>query len=65
MVKPMKYRELVKLLKQAGFTSRQGKGDHEVWSYGPHQVVITQTRDVSPGLTRKALNAIEASKEER
>lgn len=55
----MKYRELVKLLRQAGFVPRQGKGDHEVWSNGPHQVVITQTREISPGLVRKALKAIE------
>lgn len=55
----MKYRELVKLLSRAGFTSRLGKGDHEVWSNGPHQVVITRTREVSPGLVRKALKAIE------
>ena len=59
MTKPMKYRELVKLLRQAGFTSRQGKGDHEVWTNGPHQAVITQTREVSPGLVRRALKAIE------
>lgn len=64
MVKPMKYRELAKLLKQAGFTPRQGKGDHEVWSNGAHQVVLTQTREVSPGLVRKALKAIEAAEEE-
>ncbi len=32
MVKPMKYRELVKLLRDAGFSSEQGKGDHEKWS---------------------------------
>lgn len=61
----MKYRDLVKLLSQAGFTSRDGRGDHEVWSKGPHTVVLTQTREVSPGLVRKALNAIDASKEER
>ena len=29
-----------------------------------HQVVITQTRDVSPGLVRNVLKAIEASKKE-
>ncbi|WP_208545112.1 type II toxin-antitoxin system HicA family toxin [Rathayibacter sp. VKM Ac-2760] len=65
MVKPMRYRELVALLRAAGFTSREGKGDHEVWSCnGKHHVVLTQTRDVSPGLVRKALNAIEAAKED-
>lgn len=37
---------------------------HEVWSKGSQQVVITQTRDVSPGLVRNVLKAIEASKRE-
>lgn len=59
----MKYRELAQLLREAGFESRQGKGDHEVWSKGAVQVSITQTREISPGLTRKALNAIERSKQ--
>lgn len=57
----MKYRELVKLLQVAGFTARQGKGDHEVWTHGSERVVITQTREVSPGLVRKALQSIERS----
>lgn len=61
MVKPMKYRELASLLRDAGFVSREGKGDHEVWSKGAERVVITQTREVSPGLVRKALQAIERS----
>lgn len=66
MVKPMKYRELVKLLRDAGFSSEQGKGDHEKWSAPglPRPVIITQTREVSPGLTRKALAAIEEVKEQ-
>nr|WP_245190408.1 type II toxin-antitoxin system HicA family toxin [Leucobacter exalbidus] len=55
----MKYRELAKLLRQAGFVPRQGKGDHEVWINGSHQTVITQTREISPGLVRQALKAIE------
>lgn len=62
MTKPMKYRDLVKLLKRAGFTSRQGKGDHEVWRNGAVCVCITQTTEISAGLTRKALQAIEKSK---
>lgn len=61
MVKPMKYRELAKMLKQSGFSSRQGKGDHEVWSNGSVTVVLTQTREISPGLVRKALKAIETA----
>lgn len=62
MTKPMKYRDLVKLLKRAGFTSRQGKGDHEIWRNGTVCVCITQTTEISAGLTRKALQAIEKSK---
>lgn len=64
MVKPMRYKNLTALLREAGFSSRQGKGDHEVWSKGRHQVTITQTRDISPGLVRKVLNAIEASRKD-
>lgn len=59
MVKPMPYRDLVQRLREAAFTPRQGKGDHEVWRNGGVSVTITQSREVSPGLTRKALRAIE------
>lgn len=65
MVKPMEYRKLVKLLADAGYTPSQGRGDHEKWTKGPELVVITQTREVSPGLVRKALQSIERSKEEK
>lgn len=65
MVKPMKYRELVKLLTAAGYTQSEGKGDHEKWTKGAERVVITQTREVSPGLVRKALQSIERSKEQQ
>ncbi|MET7073854.1 type II toxin-antitoxin system HicA family toxin [Trueperella pyogenes] len=61
MTKPMPYRKLAKLLKQAGFTPRQGKGDHEIWANGTISISITRTREISPGLTRKALKAIEKS----
>lgn len=63
MTKPMKYRDLAKLLTEAGFTARQGKGDHEVWRNGSVTVTITQARIVSPKVTRDALNAIERSKQ--
>ena len=62
MGKPMKYRELARKLTEAGFTSRQGKGSHEVWRNGEVTVTITQAREVSPKVTRDALNAIERSK---
>jgi predicted RNA binding protein YcfA (HicA-like mRNA interferase family) len=56
MVKAMKYRELTRAMKAAGCTSRQGKGDHEVWTCpcGQHSTVITQTTMISPGLVRQA-----------
>lgn len=63
MVKPMRYRDLARLLREAGFTSRQGKGNHEVWRNGPVSVAITQTRDISPKVVRDALRAIERSKQ--
>lgn len=64
MVKPMKYRDLVKQLRAGGFEPREGKGDHQVWTRGRHKVVITQTREISPGLVRKALKAIEEAEEQ-
>ncbi|MDU0348243.1 type II toxin-antitoxin system HicA family toxin [Actinomyces sp. MRS3W] len=62
MTKPMKYRDLARLLTKAGFTARPGKGDHEVWRCGQVTVVITRTSEVSPKVTRDALRAIERSK---
>ena len=62
MSKPMKYRNLVKKLRAAGFVRlRQGKGDHEVWGIEglSRPVVITTTREVSPAVTRNALKAID------
>ena len=60
MTKPMKRRDLVRKLTRAGFTSSEGKGDHEVWTHTLLQrpVVITQTREISPAVTRNALKAI-------
>ncbi|VEI13260.1 YcfA-like protein [Trueperella bialowiezensis] len=57
----MKRRDAIKLLKKAGFTSRQGKGDHEIWRNGSVTVTITQSRELSPKVTRDLLNAIERS----
>lgn len=66
MTKPMKYRDLVKLLRSAGFTAHPGKGDHERWTYPgiERPVIITITREVSPAVTRNALKAIEKKKRE-
>ncbi|WP_367643765.1 type II toxin-antitoxin system HicA family toxin [Arthrobacter sp. PAMC 25486] len=60
MTKSMTYRELVKLLVAAGFTVSEGKGEHEKRTHpAPSRpVVITQSREVSPGVTRNALQAI-------
>lgn len=58
----MNYRDLAALLTQAGFTSRKGKGDHEVWRHGSVTVTIVTARQVSPGVVRDALRAIERSK---
>ena len=55
-MKPMRYREMVTKLRAQGCTRTQGKGDHEKWycPCGKHMTVITQARDVSPGLVRQA-----------
>lgn len=69
IVKPMKYRDLAKRLREAGFESGPGKGDHEKWTYPgiDRPVVITKTREISPALTRNALKAIaeKAQKEQK
>lgn len=61
MVKPMKYKELAAMLQATGFQRTEGKGDHEKWSYPGNRrpVIITQTHEVSPAVTRNALKAIE------
>ena len=59
-MKPIKRRTLVKLLREAGFVSEEGKGDHEKWIHPALQrpIIITETREVSPGVARLALKAI-------
>lgn len=54
MTKPQKYKELTKKLRKLGCESKQGKGDHEKWQCpcGEHMAVITQTREISPGVVR-------------
>ncbi|MCI7551886.1 MAG: type II toxin-antitoxin system HicA family toxin [Actinomycetaceae bacterium] len=63
MTKPMKYRKLAKLLTDAGFVNRGGKGDHENWENAAITVTIVHDTECSPGVTRKALQAIEKSKQ--
>ena len=64
MTKPMKYGKLVKLLKSAGFVKNEGKGDHEKWTHPSldRPVIITQSREISPGVTMIALKAIDSAK---
>ena len=63
MVKPMKYRDVAKLLSKAGFTKSRVRGDHERWDNGPHHITITHSREVSAGVDRQVLAAIkEANK---
>ena len=59
----MKYRDLARLPRQAGFVPRRGKGDHEVWD-GPKgaRAVIVKDVECSPAVTRGALQAIEKAK---
>jgi conserved domain protein len=60
----MPYHKLKRELLKAGFIACPGKGDHEVWSNDGIRVVVTQTREVPPALTRQALEAIERSKQQ-
>jgi predicted RNA binding protein YcfA (HicA-like mRNA interferase family) len=59
MVKAMKRRDVLKKFKANGITfHRQGKGDHDVWVCdcgGEHTIVLTDTREISPGLIRQAI----------
>lgn len=61
MIAPAPTREIVKQLKGAGFTKRDGKGSHTVWSC-PHNryrtTVDTGHRTISPGVRRQVDAAI-------
>ncbi|MGV1033968.1 MAG: type II toxin-antitoxin system HicA family toxin [Microbacteriaceae bacterium] len=63
-MKPLKYRDLARMLANAGFHASQGKGDHEKWTHPllARPVIITQTREISPGVSRNALKAIDEVK---
>jgi len=62
MTKPIPYRQLVRLLRGAGFVSRPGKGDHEFWS-GPNgaAVSVVHRREGSAAVHRAVLKAIARS----
>lgn len=62
MVKAMKRRDVLKKFKKHGIVfKRQGKGDHDVWECTcgeGHQVVLTDTREISPGLIRQTIDCM-------
>lgn len=66
MVRPMKYREVARLLEKAGFIPRHGRGDHEKWTApdGRH-VTIRYQQEASPGVVRQVLKAIKTEEEGR
>jgi predicted RNA binding protein YcfA (HicA-like mRNA interferase family) len=56
VIAPVPTREIVKLLKKAGFTKRDGKGSHTVWTcrHGRYRVSVdTGHRSISPGVRRQ------------
>lgn len=55
-------RVIVKQLKTAGFTKRDGKGSHTVWTcpHGRYTVTVdTGHKTISPGVRRQIDNAID------
>jgi hypothetical protein len=54
MATAMKYRDVERALLAEGCTWKQGKGDHIRWycppTCGQHIAVVTQARNVSPGV---------------
>jgi hypothetical protein len=62
MIAPAPTREIVKQLKDARFTKRDGKGSHTVWTcpHGRYSVSVdTGGRTISPGVRRQVNNAID------
>ncbi|ORA29883.1 hypothetical protein BST20_27770 [Mycobacterium branderi] len=58
---PAPTREVVKQLKKAGFTKRDGKGSHTIWTckHGRYSVSVdTGHRTISPGVRRQIDTAI-------
>lgn len=63
MIAPAPTREIVKQLKTAGFTKRDGKGSHTVWTcqHGRYSVSVdTGHRTISPGVRRQVDAATKA-----
>ncbi len=64
---PKKIRELKKLLLDAGFTLRQGKGSHQVWSHSLLSqpiVIARKDGDDAPLYLEKQVNAARKELEE-
>lgn len=70
MIAPAPTREIVRQLKKAGFTKRDGKGSHTVWTcpHGCYRVAVdTGHKTISPGVRRQidaAINLCETLCEE-
>ncbi|WP_066904543.1 type II toxin-antitoxin system HicA family toxin [Mycolicibacterium houstonense] len=63
MIAPAPTREIVKQLKAAGFTSREGKGSHTMWTcaHGKYSISLPDGhKTISAGVRRKVENAINA-----
>jgi hypothetical protein len=58
----MKYRDVERVLLANGRTWKQGKGDHIKWycpsSCGKHVAVVTQARNVSPGVVADTITKL-------
>jgi predicted RNA binding protein YcfA (HicA-like mRNA interferase family) len=62
MIAPAPSRAIVKQLNNAGFTKRDGKGSHTVWTcpHGRYSVSVdTGHRTISPGVRRQVDAAID------
>jgi len=63
VIAPAPTREIVKQLKRAGFTSRDGKGSHTMWTcpHGRYSIALVDGhRTISPGVRRQVDAAISA-----
>lgn len=61
MIAPVPTREIVKQLKKAGFSSRDGKGGHTMWicPHGRYSVsLVCGHRTLGPGVRRQGDSAI-------
>ena len=61
MIAPAPTREIVKQLKKAGFTKRDDKGSHTVWTcpHGRYSVSVdTGHKTISPGVRRQINEAL-------